>query len=421
VTNGKTVWIINPYGSLPTESWATYRSTMLARCLVDCGYEVTQFISNFEHRSKTFRSSAHHILYPEAGYTIHVVPSTAYRSHLSLRRIRYERTYARNLLQVVRGVEPPDFIVLAEPSLFYYDILLNRLLLNGKTLLVLDVIDIWPELFELVIPRSVRPLSPVLLAPLYHWRKRLYGHADAIVAVARDYLEIARRLTARTDVLFEVVYWSYDSREPAGDLPTDPAVESLIDSKRRGEVWIIYAGTLGENYDIQSIVDVAGRLPAELQGRARVRFIVAGDGPQKSLCERHANDGLVFLGRLGAADLRVLYQHCDVALCTYKGESTVAMPIKAFDYLRYGLPMVNSLGRDLGELVRTHELGINYDSDEPSSLYRAIERLVSDDQLRCRSSAHARRLAEEFSSDIQYRRFANVLDRLFRLRRNSRA
>jgi glycosyltransferase involved in cell wall biosynthesis len=389
---------------------------MLARCLVDQGYEVMQFISNFEHRSKTFRSSGHHILTPDAGYTIHMVPSIRYRSHVSFRRIRYERTFARNLLQLVKGAVLPDFIILAEPSLFYYDILLNRLLLNGKSALVLDVIDVWPELFELVIPRRLRALSDVVLAPLYYWRKRLYRHANAIVAVARDYLEIARRLTQGNDVLFEVVYWSYDSRERAGAAPVDPAVESLIASKPREEVWVVYAGTLGENYDIQAIIDVAGRLPADLQDRARVRFIVAGDGPQKQLCETHANDGLVFLGRLGAADLRVLYQHCDIALCTYKGESTVAMPIKAFDYLRYGLPMVNSLGRDLGELVRTHELGINYDPHEPSSLYRAIEGLVSDERLRRRCSVNARRLAEEFSSDAQYRKFANVLDRLSRSR-----
>jgi len=411
VTNGETVWIINPYGSLPGEPWATYRSTMLARSLVDHGYEVTQFISNFEHRSKTFRSREHAILHPEPGYTIHVVPSTPYRSHVSLRRIRYERTFARNLVELIGGADPPNFIVLAEPCLFYYDILL-KWLPNGKTFLILDVIDIWPELFELVIPRSVRPVSPVLLAPLYYWRKRLYRRADAIVAVAPNYLEIARRLTTRSDVLFEVVYWSYDSRERGTDTPPHPDLESLVASKRRGEAWVIYTGTLGENYDIEAIIDVAGRLPLDLQNRARVRFIVAGDGPQKSLCESHANDNLVFLGRLGVADLRTLYRHSDIALCTYKGESTVAMPIKAFDYLRYGLPIVNSLGRDLGELVWRCELGINYDPNERSSLYRAVEQLVSDDQLRSRCAANALRLAEEFSSDAQYPKFAKVLERL---------
>ena len=412
MTNAKTVWIINPYGSLPDESWATYRSTMLARCLVDRGYEVTQFISNFEHRSKTFRSTGHEVLYPQPGYTIHVVPSIRYSSHVSLRRIRYERTFARNLIQLVKGAEPPDFVILAEPSLFYYDILLSRWLPAAETLLILDVIDIWPELFELVLPASVRPLSVLLLAPLYHWRKRLYRRADAIVAVARNYLEIARRQTRRTDVLFEVVYWSYDTRRLDAGRPADPAVKHLIATKSPGEVWVVYAGTLGQNYDIEAIIDVAERLPLDLQNRTRVRFIVAGDGPQKSLLEKHANHDLVFLGRLGAADLSVLYQRCDVALCTYKGESTVAMPIKAFDYLRYGLPIVNSLGRDLGELIRTHEVGVNYDSDARSSLYRAVERLVTDDQFRSRCSANARRLAQEFSSDAQYPKFANVLDRL---------
>jgi glycosyltransferase involved in cell wall biosynthesis len=408
----ETVWIINPYGSLPSESWATYRSTLLARCLAVHGYRVTQFISNFEHRSKSFRAQRDGVITVEDRYVIEVIPSAAYDAHISLGRIRYERTFARNLLNAIGARTRPDFIVLAEPSLFYYDILLRPLLRHPASVLVLDVIDLWPELFALVLPRLLRRWSRLLLSPLYFWRKRLYRHAAAVVAVAQDYLKVASRLTAGPDVPLEVVYWSYDEQRTATASAASPDIQQLVASKRPGEVWAVYAGTLGENYDIPAIVTLSQRLPAAVRDKVSLRFIVAGDGPLKQLCQDSVSASFIFAGRLAPEDLVLLYRYSDIALSTYRGESTVAMPIKAFEYLHSGLPIINSLGRDLGELIREHDIGINYDASDPSSLAEAVERLSCDAQLRRRLSANARRLAPSFSAARQYPKFVRVLERV---------
>jgi len=171
-------------------------------------------------------------------------------------------------------------------------------------------------------------------------------------------------------------------------------------------------GHAGRNYDIRSIIETAGRLTHDLKSQKKLKFIIAGDGPLKGLCAQSVTDSFVFLGRLAAADLTFLYRHCDVALATYKGESTVAMPIKAFDYLRFGLPIVNSLGRDIGAFVRERQVGMNYDSRSAASLYEAISRLTCDEAFRKRCSMNARVLAREFDSDKQYNKFVSVLQRL---------
>ena len=417
----RTVWIINPYGSLPTEGWATYRSTMLAERLVEAGFEVTQFISTFEHRSKTFRCDGPAVHRVRDGYTIHLVPGPGYQSHVSLDRIRHERAYARNLLAAAKPLPAPDIIVLAEPALFYYGLLLQPLLATGRSRLVLDVIDIWPELFELVIPARLRWMSPLVLAPFHAWRRRLYARADAVVAVARDYLDLARGLARRPGVRFEVVYWSWDGRARAVGDGGSAAVQRLVSGKTSDEVWAVYAGTLGENYDIASIVAAARTLPRELAGSVRLRFVVAGDGPLKTLCQDSAGEDFVFLGRLAAADLAELYRHCDIALSTYRGESTVSMPIKAFDYLRHGLPIVNSLGRDLGRLIESRGLGLNYDPRVPLSLSEAVRTLATDASFREACAARARAAAPEFEAGVQYGKFVELLRRLEPARRRAQA
>jgi glycosyltransferase involved in cell wall biosynthesis len=406
------VWIINPYGSLPSESWSTYRSTMLAEALSEHGYRVTQFISNFEHRSKSFRTAQSYDVESPVRYRIEVIPSTAYRSHISLDRVRYERTFARGLLTSTRSTPAPDFVVLAEPAIFYYDIILRGLLASRSTALVLDVIDLWPELFALVFPRMLRPASGVLLTPLYYWRRRLYRRADGLVAVARDYLERTSKLVP-SGIPRDVVYWSFDERRDADDGqggPSDTRLRALISARQPGETWALYAGTLGENYDIRGIVDASRQLSSASRGPLPVKFIVAGDGPLASYCRAQENETFTFLGRLGAADLGFLYRHGDIALCTYRGESTVAFPIKAFDYLRNGLPIVNSLGRDLGALIREKRVGINYDPRRTGALAAAVESLTSDPILRQQMSDDARRVSAEFSRQKQYERFVRLLE-----------
>lgn len=384
---------------------------MIADAMSSYGHSVVQYISNFEHRSKSFRSSGYKSLQVRENYTIEIIPSTPYTSHISLKRIHYERTFARNILKKVRPEKFPDVIILAEPALFYYDVLLKPLIVKSNCKLVLDIIDIWPELFQIALPAPIRPFSTILLCPLYFWRKRLYQFADAIVAVSHDYLQLAKNLTSSARA-FEVVYWSYPAQEQSAGNSNDPLISSLIALKAKGEVWIIYAGTLGENYDIPSIIKVAHALTKKIGSTITFKFIVAGDGPLKAICEKTTIPSFVFLGRLSADDLKTLYPHCDIALSSYKGESTVAMPIKAFDYLKFGLPIVNSLGKDLGQLIRMHRVGINYDPDSPESLYEAICKLLTDTQFRHECSARAKIVAQEFSSDIQYKKFVDLVNRL---------
>lgn len=416
----RTVWIVNPYGTLPTEAWATYRSTMLAECLAARGYAVTQFISNFEHRSKTFRPPAPQGIDLSDGYSIELVPATRYDRHISLGRIRYERAYARSLLALTAGRDRPDFVILAEPSLFYYGILLHPLLLRSRQGLVLDVIDIWPELFELALPGPLRPISGLLLAPFFWWRRRLFRRADAVVAVARDYLAIASRMVDAARVPLEVVYWSWDPRRDAApDGAVSEPVARLVAGKGPGEVWAVYAGTLGENYDIPAVLALARTLPPSLRPGVTLKIVVAGDGPLAEACRRQSGDDLVFAGRLAPADLALVLRHADIALSTYRGESTVAMPIKAFDYFRHGLPIVNSLGRDLGGLVREHEAGLNYEAGSATSLAAAVERLTRDPGLRARMAANAKRLAAKFAPERQYGRFVDLLEQLAQRRRST--
>jgi glycosyltransferase involved in cell wall biosynthesis len=413
------IWIINPYGSLPDEDWRTYRSTMIANALGSKGHEVLQFISNFEHRSKSFREEEYSVRTYNPLYSAHIIPCEAYSGHISLERIKYERSFAKNLISFTKNIEKPDLIILAEPALFYYDILLKWFTDDLKAKFIVDLIDIWPELFHLLLPNKLDRLAKILLSPLYFWRKRLYRKADGVIAVSQNYLDIALSMKKFEKGTYDVVYWSIPEAEiKKTHVLNDERIEKLIGSKGEREVWCIYAGTLGENYDIYSIIEV-GKMLKMKYSTFEFKLLVAGDGPLTDFCKKNSKDeSIIFLGRLSSDNLAELFKSCDFALSTYKDRSTVSMPIKAFDYFAFGLPLINSLGRDLGMFIKNNSVGINYIPQSVDSLYDAMKVLIDDTEKRDWMKQNALKLSKHFSEGEQYAKFVSIVENVVRVNEN---
>jgi len=140
-----------------------------------------------------------------------------------------------------------------------------------------------------------------------------------------------------------------EAASPAERLPSD-------------ELRVVYAGTLGQGYDVDGIVAAAAILG---ERKVPVHIVVAGDGPSRAKVETaaRANPNLVYVGRVSAADLGGLYRDADVGLCAYVPGSTVAMPCKVYDYLAAGLAVVSSLDGELAELLREQRIGLRYRPD----------------------------------------------------------
>ena len=402
------IWIINPYGTLPDEAWSAYRSTFIAEVAAARGHEVTWFISDFEHRSKQFRTGEKRRRYGP-GYEAVLVPSTAYRSHASLARIRYERNYARNLLRIVQAESKrPDVIIHGEPALMFADIT-GSLAARLGAKLVIDIIDLWPELFAIKFASVPSALMRALCTPAFAKRTRFLQQADAFTAVTPDYLELGT--LAKPGVPAWVTYWGVDLK--AVQCRNAPDLPRRVPEKGPGEFWCVYAGTLGINYDIPTIIKVARE--ARQRGFP-LRFIIAGDGPLGESVAREAREdlkGIVhYLGRVPQTDLASVYAYSDLALCSYVGRSTVSMPVKAFDYLAAGLPIVNSLGREIGRLVRENKVGFQYEAQSAESLFNVLTSAATNPEEMARMRKRAEKLAMQFDTSVQYGIFVSQIEDL---------
>lgn len=395
------IWIINPYGNIPGEGWKLHRSYMIAEALSVRGYDVSYWISNVDHRSKRIRSERYCEKRFGENLTIKIVPTNSYTEHISLKRIKSEATFIRNLRKKsLEEKDSPDFIIVGEPALFI-SLTVTKLVRKFKAKLLIDFIDIWPELFVIALPEFLISFNKIIFAPLYWKRAWFVKKADAIVSVSEAYMKIAKRYN--NSVPSRVIYWGVDLNEfskPASDFKLSGL---NLPPKKDNELWIIYAGTLGDNYDVRTIMNFARIID---KSELKIKLIIAGDGNLKEFILNSvsclSSSKTYFIGRVASEDLNELYNFCDVSLSTYVPGSTVSMPIKAFDYFAAGLPLINSLGMDLKYFVEEKLTGLQYEPGNPEDMFSKVKILYNDRELLSKMKKNCKDLARIFDQKDLY-------------------
>jgi glycosyltransferase involved in cell wall biosynthesis len=177
---------------------------------------------------------------------------------------------------------------------------------------------------------------------------------------------------------------------------------------------LIYLGQLYPWKGVELILRALTEVPeAELS-------IVGGlpEDPHQKALERMAADlGLaervVFAGPQPYARVPDILASADVALLPL-AEGVVARcftsPLKLFDYLSAGLPIVAADFPSVREVIRDGENGLLAPVDDPSAMARAINRLLSDRDLAARLAQQARHDAAHYTWESRARRIIEALE-----------
>ncbi len=406
------IWIVNPYGTLPREGWREYRSAQLARALAKRKHRVTWWLSNFEHRSKTYRSNQLTKMGLPDGVNVVLVDAPAYQKNISFGRIFYEIKFGENFYHLAKEYPPPDLIVLAHPPLFS-DKPVVKYAKERQIKLVVDVFDLWPELFSVVIPKPIRKLGVFLFSPLRSRRDKLISNADGVVALTADYFDVVMKDLTKNEKKTLTVYVGVDIKK--FDQDAKKKTSSLFPKKwvnSTGPMTIICAGTLGDAYDLPTVAQAMRDL---IQSDINVRLLVAGDGPKKNifeLLEKEFPDHVAYIGSVDAKHLPSLYRKCDIGLCSYAKGSTVYMPTKFYDYLAAGVAILNSLDGEIKRLV-SKGAGKNYSAGSATSLAEAITTFVKDKKLLAKSKKFSFKLREKFDSVREYEKYSKFIETIF--------
>jgi glycosyltransferase involved in cell wall biosynthesis len=347
----------------------------------------------------------------EPGFKIRVLYSPSYRRHIGFRRLAFEHRFAREFRRQAGNEPPPDVVIVREPPGSAVSAVF-RATRGTESQVVIDVFDTWPELFRHALPAWAKPFDRMLFRPMYARRSRNLRRADATLAVCETYLELAfaeapELRTKPADVVFigiDVAKTGTRARaafEGAGERPSRGTA---------GVCRVIYAGTFGLHYDIQTVLAAAARLRDVSPG---ISFVFAGTGPWlEPLVQAIDSCGLrnvTYLGHLHPDQLSAEYELADVALCSYSRDSTVAMPTKIYDYLAAGLPVLTSLPGEAKELLLKSGAGLAYEAGNAASLAAVLERVANDPGLRANLAANSRRIGAQFDESVQYAKVVRLV------------
>ncbi|MDA9757473.1 glycosyltransferase family 4 protein [Pseudomonadota bacterium] len=402
----KIAWIVNPYGALPSEGWLEYRSYKLAKKLKNKGYKVVVWTSKFEHRKKVFRSNENFKKDSDLlGIQIIGLDGPGYQNNISLKRIYHETVFGRNFMKASKKLTAPNTIIVGDPSIFFSKPVIAYSLKNDVKIIV-DVIDLWPELFKVALPKFLRDFHRVIFYFLYRRRDYLLAKSSGLVGCTNDYVE---RINPPKGLPTSVSYFGIDSKifkEPFKSRESKIVEEFFQNADLR----VIFAGTYGRAYDMDTIFETIELLNTK---KRKIKFLFVGDGDHKDNVKNIAlkyPKNVLELDSMPLNKLVEIYKYFDVGLCTYNIGSTVSMPTKFYDCLGSELVSITSLDGEISEFIKKYDIGMIYEAENPKSLLKVLEKLSYQKDILNQKKENIKQITEIMSSDHQYEKFAKFVD-----------
>lgn len=411
--SNKTIWLINPYGPIPTENWRSYCFAIIGETLAEANYNVVWWTSSFSHHFKTQRAAELTDLKINENFKIKLIPTTGYKKNIGFGRIYRDWIFSIKTHFIGKHLAKPDLIIYSESPLSF-GIGGYSLAKHHKIPVIFHQMDLWPELITQSFPRKIQGIVDSLLKPIYSNRRKTYENLDGVIALAEPYLKAALNIAPNLrNKPHELIYNGIDVDDFRKKMISSSEKDFLI--KKTGEIWAIFAGSLGPSYDITNLIQASKKLSEQ---NRNIKILIAGDGPFKQMVENAAKKpheyNLIYLGKLLPDDLNKIYSDCDIGFCAYKSSSNVEMPDKIYDYTAAGLAIINSLKGEVSTVVKNNGIGLQYDPEKENDLHEKLLSITNNISILNDMKQKSFELGFLFDQKQQYKKLLPLINKIIR-------
>lgn len=284
----------------------------------------------------------------------------AYKSNISVKRILSHVVFAYRLKKYLDSVgKPPAALYCAMPPSFA-SYVCARYCQKKRVRFVIDVIDIWPDsLLPLVKGKSI---VKAILHPWTSITRYAYKHADVIMGESVAYANEAKKYNkiAQTYPLYLGVDIDFVKKVKCNN--------PVFLTKPNDEIWIGYAGSLGNSYDFESLLDAVD----SIKERFKYKLWFIGDGVRRVEIEKRIRESSInaqITGFLPYDQLLGYLSYCDIAVNIFRKDTKVVYSYKFNDYVAMECFVLNSLDGETATMVDDYKIGKNFNfSDKPLSI-----------------------------------------------------
>lgn len=254
-----------------------------------------------------------------------------------------------------------DRVVLSSPPFFTICWGAAAAILSRKPYL-LDIRDLYPDVyFEMGLIKRDSFLGKLAKAIT----KILYSKAKGIMTVTQGLVNEISGYGDFKDKLVLVM----NGYDPELFYPGKP-------EEKFQKFTLVFHGTLGKAQNIQTLI----KLAKEFEADESVEFVVAGDGPRLTEILEANQKNVRYLGNLNYQEIPELLRKCHVGL-SFRTDDKIgkeAFPVKVFEYIGSGLPVVMSPKGEAGEILEKNSLGRQFENPEIQNMAQEILTIKSN-------------------------------------------
>ena len=392
------------------------RTGMLAKLLVQRGYEVVWWTSTFDHIRKIQRFESDRTINQSNNFKIKLLHSIGYKKNISIFRFINHYLIGYKFFKYAQKEPKPDIILCSLPTL--------KLSLSavkyGKKMnvpVVLDMRDMWPEVFLDFVPSSIKKIANVLFLPMYIMLNKACIGATYIVGITPGFVNWGAKCANRDPT-------SLDKSFPLGYSKNVPEKKAIKDaeqfwakyglSKNGNEFNVCFFGNLGHSFvpEFINVINTARKIEAK---NYAIRFIICGSGVNLDFYKKKSKvcNNIIFPGWINEAQIWTLLRMSSIGLLPYQNSKSfvISLPNKSIEYLSAGLPIVSSLKGVLGDLLNAYNCGVTYDSENSDDLVSTLINLFDHPEFLKEMSKNAFALyKEKFVAEKVYNDMINYLE-----------
>lgn len=292
---------------------------------------------------------------------------------------------------MIREEVRPDVIIVSMPTLE----LASRAVGYGRKHnipVLVDLRDLWPDIFVDALPKFVRPLGTTILYPYFRSIRRICRDATGLVGITPDFLSWGLKYAGRTQGPYDrVFYHAYGEPDiPDADREQADLYWETLGVSREHFI-ICFFGALTGSMDFTPVLRAAREM---LASAPDVRFVLCGTGPAADQLREHSRElpNVIWPGWIDQVKIWSLMRRSRAGLSPYitRRDFEMSIPNKAVEYLAGGLPVLWSLGGCFRELIERERCGYSYHDGGSDSLIAQISRLRSETRLQSEMSHNAR-------------------------------
>lgn len=403
------IWIVSDGEPLPidNENVRLRRMGNLANILSERGHEVLWFSSNFEHYNKIFRTETDAVFPINKNYKIALLATKGYKRNVSLARLLHFKLFAKKFATIAKELSKPD-VILTTMAPIQASKEVEKFATEYEVPYVVDIRDLWPEIYYEVTPKISHPLIKILVENNIKTLKQILQKSTGIVGVTAKFLEyglnVADMKHRHTDNVFHTAYPDIIKKDK--NLTDDWNNKGLED----GDFVITFVGNFGKQFDLKTVFKAI-----DLIDEKKIKFVLCGVGEKNDYyVEEYKNNNQVILpGWVGKNEIVSLLKRSSVGVAPYIDSINfrLNMPNKFGEYLAASLPVLVGVPGMMEEMLIENNNGYHYSNEY--ELKDKILKLYDDERLLNSMSSASRNLyINQFNVESVYTQFAKYLENI---------